>query len=220
MQSALNAREILALSSCKTFQQNELNRPKSTLTREESKGLPENVFASAILHGNLQHPKSQPETPPIGHLQPNRDLDRVEETFKLYRDYSSENKGLSTPGANSTTPKGRNSNPSRARTPPRRRHAETKEGPTLKDEDYIKKTMEVPTAADYPEVPHELFQNPKAGVHNALQSIADFRPQLISIRGNALRCTLRCRVRSTAGVKANTEVVIGEGMNKVITLLF
>lgn len=213
MQSALNAREILALSSWRTFQQNEQNRPKSTLTREESKGLSENVFASAVLHGNqsLQHPKAQSEN----RLHRLSQQLQLEETFNLYRDHSSEKNGLSTSGANTKTPKGRNSKPSRSRSPSRRRHAETKEGPTLRDEDYIKNTMEIPTAADYPDVPPELFQNPKVGVHNALQSIADFRPQLISIRGNALRCTLRCRVRSTAAIKVDTEVVVGEGMNKV-----
>lgn len=218
MQSALNAREILALSSWRTFQQNEQTRPKSTLAREESKGISENVFASAVLHGNQtpQNQKPQPENRLHGL---SRQL-QLEETFKIYGDLSSENKGLSTPKTDSKTPKGRDSNQSRARTPSRGRRAETKERPTLKDEDYIKNTMEIPTAADYPDVPPELFNNPKVGVHNALQSVADFRPQLISIRGNALRCTLRCRVRSTAPVKVETEVVVGEGMNKVITLLF
>ena len=218
MQSALNAREIPALSSWRTFQHNEQNRPKSTLTREESKGLSENVFASAVLHGNqsLQHPKAQSENRLHGLSQQLQ----LEKTFNLYRDHSSENNGLSKSGANTKTPKGRNSKPSHSRTPSRRRHAETKEGPTLRDEDYIKNTMEIPTAADYPDVPPELFQNPKVGVHNALQSIADFRPQLISIRGNALRCTLRCRVRSTAAIKVDTEVVVGEGMNKVNNVFF
>lgn len=224
MQSVRNAREILALSSWRTFQQNEQNRTKSTLTREESKGLSENAFASAVLHGNqqLQHPKPQPENR-LHRLS--RQL-QLEETFNLHRDHSSENKGLSTPRLNSKKPEGRNSKPSRARTPSRvrtpsrRRHAESKERPTLKDEDYVKNSMEIPIAADYPDVPPEIFQNPKVGVHNALQSIADFRPRLVPIRGNALRCTLRCRVRSTAGVKVDTEVVVGEGMNKVITTLF
>lgn len=218
MQSALNAREILALSSWRTFQQNEQTRPKSTLPREESKGPSENVFASAVLHGNQnpENPKPQPENRLHGL---SRQL-QLEETFKLYGDPSSENKGLWTPGTDSKTPNGRNLNPSRARTPSRGRRAEAKERPTLKDEDYIKNTMEIPTAADYPDVPPELFTNPKTGVHNALQSIADFQPKLISIRGNALRCTLRCRVRSTAPVKVETEVVVGEGMNKVIILLF
>lgn len=217
MQSALNAREILALSSWRTFQQNEQTRPKSTLPSEESKGLSENVFASAVLHGNQnpQNPKPQPENSLHGL---SRQL-QLEETFKLYGDPPSENEGLWTPGTDSKTPKGRNLYPSRARTPSRGRRAEAKERPPLKDEDYVKNTMEIPTAADYPDVPPELFANPKAGVHNALQSIADFRPRLISIRGNALRCTLRCRVRSTAPVKVETEVVVGEGMNKVITLL-
>lgn len=213
MQSALNAREILALSSWRTFQQNERNRTKSTLSREESKGLSENLFASAVLHGNqsLQQPKAQSETRLHGLSQQLQ----LGETFNLYRDHSSEKKGLSKSGPEARTSKGRNSKLSRSRTPSRRRHAETKEGPTLRDEDYIKSTMEIPTAADYPDVPPQLFQNPKVGVHNALQSIADFRPQLVSIRGNALRCTLRCRVRSTAAIKVDTEVVVGEGMNKV-----
>lgn len=217
MQSALNAREILALSSWRTFQKNEQTRPKSTLPTEESKGISENVYASAVLHGNQnpQNPKPQPENRLHGL---SRQL-QLEETFKLYGDPSSENKGLWTPETDSKTPKGRNLNSSRARTPSRGRRAEAKERPPLKDEDYIKNTMEIPTAADYPDVPPELFANPKAGVHNALQSIADFRPRLISIRGNALRCTLHCRVRSTAPVKVETEVVVGEGMNKVITLL-
>lgn len=218
MQSALNAREILALSSWRTFQQNKQTRPKSTLPREESKGLSENAFASAILHGNQnpQKPRPQPENRIRGL---SRQL-QLEETFKLYGNPSSENKGLSTPGTDSKMPKGRNLNPSRARTSSRGRRAEAKERPVLKDEDYIKNTMEIPTAADYPDVPPELFKNPKTGVLNSLQSIADFQPRLISIRGNALRCTLRCRVRSTALVKVETEVVVGEGMNKVITLLF
>lgn len=218
MQSALNAREILALSSWRTFQQKEQTRPKSTLPREESKALSENVFASAVLHGNQnpENPKPQSENRLHGL---SRQL-QLEETFKLNGDPSSENKGLWTPGTDSKTPKGRNLNPSRARTPSRGRRAEAKEGPTLKDEDYIKNIMEIPTATDYPDVPPELFTNPKTGVHNALQSIADFQPRLISIRGNALRCTLRCRIRSTAPVKVEIEVVVGEGMNKVITLLF
>lgn len=218
MQSALSAREILALSSWRNFQQNAQTRPKSTLPRGESKELSENVFASAVLHGNHnpQNPKLQPETRLHGlsrHLQ-------LEETLKLYRDPSGENKGLWTPGTDSKMPKGRNLNPSRARTPSRGRRAEAKERPPLKDEEYIKNSMEIPTAADYPDVPPELFTNPKQGVHNALQSIADFKPKLIPIRGNALRCTLQCRVRSTAPVKVETEVVVGEGMNKVIILLF
>lgn len=217
MQSALNAREILALSSWRTFQQNEQTRLKSTLPSEESKGLSENVFASALLHGN-QNPQN-PKPPPENSLHCLSQQLQLEETFKLHGDPSSENEGLWTPGTDSKTPKGRNLYPSRARPPSRGRRAEAKERPLLKDEDYVKNTMEIPTAADYPDVPPELFANPKAGVHNALQSIADFRPRLISIRGNALRCTLRCRVRSTAPVKVDTEVVVGEGMNKVITLL-
>lgn len=218
MQSALSAREILALSSWRTFQQNAQTRPKSTLPREESKGLSENVFASAVLHGNHnpQNPKLQPETRLHGL---SRQL-KLEETLKLYGDPSGENKGLWIPGTDSKMPKGHNLNPSRARTPSRGRRAEAKERPPLKDEDYIKNSMEIPTAADYPDVPPELFTNPKQGVHNALQSIADLKPKLIPIRGNALRCTLRCRVRSTALVKVETEVVVGEGMNKVIILLF
>lgn len=219
MQSALNAREILALSSWRTFQQNEQARPKSTLAGEESKGLSENVLASAVLHGNRTPQNQKPPQPETRLHGLSRRL-QLEETFKTYGDPSNEHKGLSTLRTDSKTPKGRNSSPSRARTPSRGRRAETKERPTLKDEDYIKNTMEIPTAADYPDVPPELFKNPKVGVHNALQSVADFRPQLISIRGNALRCTLRCRVRSTAPVKVETEVVVGEGMNKVIPMLF
>lgn len=218
MQSALSPREILALSSWRTFQQNAQTRPKSTLPREESKGLSENVFASAILHGNHnpQNPNPQSETRLHGL---SRQL-QLEETFKLYGDPSKENKGLRTPGTDSKMLKGRNLNPLRARTPSRGRRAEAKERPLLKDEDYIKNTMEIPSAADYPDVPPELFTNPKQGVHNALQSIADFKPKLIPIRGSALRCTLRCRFRSTAPVKVETEVVFGEGTNKVIILLF
>lgn len=216
MQSALNARELL--SSWRTFQQNEQTRPKSTLPREESKGFSDNVFASAVLHGN-QHPQS-PKPQPENRLHGLSRHSQLEETFKLHGDPSGETKGLSKPGTDSKRPKGRNLKPSRARTPSRGRRAEAKESPTLKDEDYIRNTMEIPTAADYPDVPPELFKNPKIGVHNALQSIADFQPRLISIRGNALRCTLQCQVRSTDPVKVETEIVVGEGMNKVITLLF
>lgn len=220
MQSALSAREILSLSSWRTFQQNAQTRPKSTLPREESKGLSENILASAVLHGNQnpQNPKPQPE--PETRLNGLSRQLQFEETLKLYGDPSRENKGLWTPGTDSKMPKGRNLNPLRARTSSRGRRAEAKERPPLKDEDYIKNTMEIPTAADYPDVPPELFTNPKIGVHNALQSIADFKPKLIPIRANALRCTLQCRVRSTAPIKVETEVVVGEGMNKVIILLF
>ena len=79
----------------------------------------------------------------------------------------------------------------------------------LKDEAYIRSSMHVPTARDYPDAPRKLFKMPKSGLHDMLQGTVEMTSTFMLLSSNAFKCTL------SFDSQAQKEVVEGEGKSKV-----
>jgi len=95
--------------------------------------------------------------------------------------------------------------------PARRRRTEPNSAAPLKDAEYIRRTMRVPTIHDYPMLKQTFFANPKEQLHNALQGSGKIRTNFTSIGQDLFRCTVSC----TLSTSEPAEVVIGEGRSKV-----
>ena len=98
--------------------------------------------------------------------------------------------------------------------PARRQRASALSTGELKDVAYIRRTMQVPTSKNYPNLKRQIFDNPKAYFHDALQGSASFEPDYTSIGRDLFRCTLS----SNFSQSEVTEVTIGEGRSKVNTM--
>ena len=97
--------------------------------------------------------------------------------------------------------------------PARRRRTEPNSTAPLKDAEYIRRTMRVPTIQDYPMLKQTFFTNPKEQLHNALQGSGKVRTNFTSIGQDLFRCTISCTLSSSEPA----EVVTGEGRSKVCT---
>jgi len=95
--------------------------------------------------------------------------------------------------------------------PARRRRTEPTSTAPLKDAEYIRRTMRVPTTHDYPMLKQTFFANPKEQLHNALQGSGNIRTNFIGIGQDLFRCTVSC----TFSPSEPAEVVTGEGRSKV-----
>jgi len=96
--------------------------------------------------------------------------------------------------------------------PARRRRMEPTSTAPLKDADYMRRTMRVPTIEDYPMLKHTFFANPKEQLHNALQGSGKFRTNFAGMGQDLFRCTVSCTFSSSEPA----EVVTGEGRSKVL----
>ena len=79
----------------------------------------------------------------------------------------------------------------------------------LKDEAYIRRTMHVPTAQDYPQVPLGIFKTPKESIVNGIQGLATMRSNFVELTKDVWRCTLFYDSAS------RNDVVEAEGRSKV-----
>lgn len=95
--------------------------------------------------------------------------------------------------------------------PAQRRRTEPNSTARLKDAEYIRGTMRVPTTKDYPMLKATFFANPKEQLHNALQGSGKIQTNFISIGQDLFRCTITCTLSSSEPA----EVVTGEGRSKV-----
>ncbi|KAL9114186.1 MAG: hypothetical protein Q9187_007521, partial [Circinaria calcarea] len=66
----------------------------------------------------------------------------------------------------------------------------------LKDEVFVRRTMVLPTKADYPYLPANILGNPKANLHDAFQGQAQLSSTFSSISKFHSKCTLSCIVPS------------------------
>lgn len=98
--------------------------------------------------------------------------------------------------------------------PPSRRQRRNQPKMPLKDESYIRSTMHVPSPQEYPELPSELFVNPKPVLHDVIQGAGHILSEFASIAGKSAgghRCTLTCESYGTF----ESITAVGEGTNKV-----
>jgi hypothetical protein len=95
--------------------------------------------------------------------------------------------------------------------PARRRRTEPTSAAPLKDAEYIRRTMRVPTIHDYSMLKQTFFANPKEQLHNALQGSGKIRTNFTGIGQDLFRCTVSCTLSSSEPA----EVVAGEGRSKV-----
>ena len=101
----------------------------------------------------------------------------------------------------------------RADGPSNQRPAQRRAAAQLKDEAYMRKTLQVPTPQDYPELPPNFFKNVKASIFNAVQGLAELRSEFKSLPQDVEQCTLHFESAARA------EVVVGEGRTNVGPLL-
>lgn len=103
--------------------------------------------------------------------------------------------------------------------PPSRRQRPNQPQIPFKDESYIRSTMHVPSPQEYPELPPELFVNPKPVLHNVIQGaghiLSEYAPMTGKSRG-AFRCTLTCEFYGVL----ESITVVGEGINKVTPYVY
>ncbi len=233
MPTPLNPREVLAVHSWRSFQQNEQSRTKSTSAAQLAKTWDENALA--VLHGGqrTQQPNFQPIKPPgNNHPQINRAyqensnrqsevLSRISpqsgrrESTRSSKGGHGEEHGRERARANTSQVLKRGA--SRHRSPALPSARRPLSGPNtesinqLKDENYIRDTMYVPTAKDYPGIRSSIFANLKSSMRDAMQSNAEFQSGFSMIGRDAFRCTLTCKFIQ----ELQSEVVIGEGRTKV-----
>ena len=79
----------------------------------------------------------------------------------------------------------------------------------LKDEAYIRRTMQIPTSQDYPKAPGGIFKSPKQFFLNASQGLAEMREDFNELAKDVWKCTV------TYDSASRKEMVEGEGRSKV-----
>ena len=120
-------------------------------------------------------------------------------------------------GRQATSPSNRGKPPHRMSMTGKRKADSSLDGPPanrrrtdLKDERFIHRTMALPTKAEYHYLPPNIFANPKATLHNAVQGRAQLTSIFSPISGSHSRCTLSCTISSQEPL-----VIVGEGDSKV-----
>lgn len=89
------------------------------------------------------------------------------------------------------------------------RSARRQRGPDLKDEAWLRRTMHVPTIADYPDLREGFFKEPKSSLINATQGLATLESKFVTLHDGIFQCTLRYESVT------RTEIVEAEGRSKV-----
>lgn len=85
----------------------------------------------------------------------------------------------------------------------------------IHDEEYIRRTNEVPTDSEYPETPESINANPKCAVHNTPRPTFKLRSEYVDgIRPGVFRCLAYVDVAGGEQILG-----VGEGMRKVSLLL-
>ena len=79
----------------------------------------------------------------------------------------------------------------------------------LKDEAYIRQRAHVPTAADYPDMPAQIFNDLKGSLKNAVQDVMELRSDFKTIGIEGFTCELQYEGHDFK------ERTIGEGKTKV-----
>ena len=90
--------------------------------------------------------------------------------------------------------------------------ASRKKSSDFRDEAWLRKKMHIPTTTDYPDLPRNLFKEPKAYLGNAVQGLATLKSTFSALAEQSFRCMLRYE----SVVRA--EAVEGDGRSKVGSL--
>ena len=78
----------------------------------------------------------------------------------------------------------------------------------LKDEAYIRSTMQMPTPQDYPDAPRDFFKNHKTSMFNIAQNLATCRSEFTALSHDAHQCT------AYYDSAMHNQAVAGEGRTK------
>ena len=200
------------LRSLRAWRQYEQARPKSTL--QEANGHNDNERAAAVLHGRVsQHSSSyQDHSHAIApaSLQENKRQVDFSDPDPSPQSHPANRKNHSFRLIPQSQGKKRKAASHPEERPPRRNRQQQSHIPNnLKDEAYVRRTMHVPTAQDYPQAPKGIFKAPKETITNGIQGLATMRSNFTSLAKDIWRCTLSYESAS------HTEVVEGEGRSKV-----
>lgn len=192
----LNSREALALRSWTGLEKLQQNR-RRPITRQARPARVVDERTSAILHGDqrLQQLGSELEESFSYTSSPSQVLSRKsKESPRTYQK----------PGHTSSAPRR-----GKPKGPPRQ--AKKQREIRLKDEDYLRTSMPIPTASDYPELPPEIFEHPKSALLDAFGGAKRLSSSLSMIEGDqAFRCVLRFTLNE------EKVVCIGESQSKVL----
>lgn len=171
------------------------NRRRS-ITRQARKARVVDEQTSAILHGGqrLQQLGSQWEESFSNTASPSQVLSRKsKESPKTYQKPSH---------------KGSAPRQGKPKSPPRQ--AKKQREIILKDEDYLRTSMQIPTALDYPDLPPEIFKNPKLPLQEGFGGVK-LPPRFSMIEGQrAFRCVLKFTLNE------EKVVCIGESKSQVL----
>ena len=202
--------------SLKPWRHYEHARRKSTL--QEVNSHDGNERAAAVLHGRVtqqpsrNHTRSPAVAPAVAPALPQQNKQR---NHNLNPDANSRPRHAQQ--ANSTVGlvpqlqgRKRKAAPHPEQRPPRRSRQQRSHAPqTLKDEAYIRRTIHIPTAQDYPQAPEGIFKAPKLAITNGIQGLATMRSQFVELASDVWRCTLSYESAS------HNQVVEAEGRSKV-----
>lgn len=218
MPNALNARETLSLQFWRDPGKLHQNRPSSSTQQARRPTNAKDERTSAILHGGqrLQHVGLHPGESLSNTLSPSQVLHATLQQRKG----SGKRRKPSHTGPDPRSSPGRPDVPKqRAKKAPAvrpaqnrrgrrgRRETETEHAIELKDENYLRNHMHVPTAVEYPEIPPRLFESPRS----LLREIRGKSKPVFSRIGErqGFRCKLKCKLNELQ------EVFVGEGQDKV-----
>lgn len=109
-------------------------------------------------------------------------------------------------GSSSSRRNARPAKPAKSAKPAARQRANA---PQLKDEAYIRSTMNMPTPKEYPDAPKDVFKHPKSAFYNIAGGFSECRSELTALAAGAYQCTAYYKSAT------HNQVVIGEGRTKV-----
>ena len=173
------------------------NRPQSTYAQESSSG---DSRASAILHGAKSPSRSHPQSNYNGSGRFKRAEEsrsappRTAQIVGKYDPRHAHKKGLKQNIGAQYSPQAQRSR---------------KNSVVLKDEAYIRRTMHVPTEADYPALKARIFQNPKSTIHDHIGH-GILKRNFKALGSDGVRCTISCDSLGIGVVEG-----MGEGTKKV-----
>ena len=189
------------------------SRIRNQSTSQESRSSPFNEQTSAMLHGKDKRAMEKSNKDIHKHRAP-KSAPHHPTPAQTHNAHAPDNRS----GRHNRTTASQKHRPNQAskrkaedqisHRPARRRTA-----PHLKDEAYMRNTLQIPTSQDYPELPAGSFKNIKATVMNCVQGLAQLRADIKQLAGDAHQCTLYFTSA------ARNEVVIGEGRTKVLPSL-
>ena len=199
---------------------NSLRQARSVSTTQDSSRTSDDARASAMMHGqkpagngsqrHSNHDRTTDQQALLYRTSP------FKQQFQRFTPQQQISNALPAHRARHTMSRKRirRSEPEPDSRPARRLRTQDTSSEPLKDEFYIRETMDIPTRNDYTFL-DGLNPSLKGKLHNALASFAETHTEYSVVGHNGIRCTLTC-IFHESGLK---EVVVGEHQQSKVGIL-